>query len=127
MIEDPWETFVSKLKAKVWGALSSEAVDDLYAWKFAGINIEHPRTIDSAGYTEYIIREGYTTEGYLTQRLADIPKTSGAVTRNGQHLRSIRNRNDEPNRQRATRQASPETRHRLYLVRRIATNVSCWC
>jgi hypothetical protein len=103
MIEDPWETFVSKLKAEVWGVLSSEAVDDLYAWKYTGEKVDHPRTLDSAGYIEYMIREDYTTERYLAQRLAGIPKTSSAVTRRGQQLRSTRNQSNDPNRQRAPR------------------------
>jgi hypothetical protein len=64
------------VKVSIWGSETSTDCRDFYDSKFTGEAIHHPRADESAGWTEYPVREGWSNAEYLAKRWAGCQKTS---------------------------------------------------
>ena len=51
-------------------------MDDFFYRKFSGQKIYHPRTAESAEYTEYLVSADWSNADYLAKRWAWAKKTS---------------------------------------------------
>lgn len=74
---DDFTKHTQAVKAQVWGYPESNTdYRDFYDSKFTGEAIHHPRTVESAEWTEYPVREGWSSTEYLAKRWAGYQKTS---------------------------------------------------
>jgi hypothetical protein len=74
---DDFTRHAQAVKASVWGyPETSTDYRDFYDSKFTGEAIHHPRTDESAGWTEYPVCEGWSSADYLAKRWAGCQKTS---------------------------------------------------
>jgi len=74
------------IKVSVWGYPESDTdYSDFYSSKFTGETIHHPKTTDSAEWTEFPVREGWSNAEYIAKRWAGFPKTSNRNSRTVTH------------------------------------------
>jgi hypothetical protein len=74
-----WNSFPKALKVELWGTEELDTHDPNPLWrsKFTGEVIQHMRDVDgNSAWTEYVIDPAFSTEKFIEERWAGIPKTS---------------------------------------------------
>lgn len=83
-----WPEFARSTKSEVWGTkeLDIHYHSPLWRAKFTGEVIHHPRDSDgNSAWTEYVVDPAFSTEKFIEERWAGIPKSSTRHCRTASH------------------------------------------